>query len=233
MTVWDDVIPKEDREVYEKAGYGERQGFGKRPAVLIVDITYNFVGDKPEPILKSIERFHNSCGEWGWKRIENVKRLIEAARKKRIPIIYTKGERRKDFFDSGRWKGKIKRATENTDIEGHPGTEIVDVIRPQPEDIIISKKKPSAFFATPLVSYLIDLKVDSLIVGGATTSGCVRASVIDAFSYNYIVSVVEECTFDRGIVPHKVNLFDLDSKYADVVTLKEALEYIDQLTGKV
>jgi maleamate amidohydrolase len=230
MAVWDDVIPKADKEVYEKAGYGERQGFGEKPAILIVDITYNFVGDKPEPILKSIERFHNSCGEWGWERIENVRRLIEAGRRKKIPIIYTRGERRKDLFDSGRWKGKIKRAGEATDIEGHLGTEIVEAIRPQPEDIVISKKKPSAFFGTPLVSYLIDLDVDSLIVGGTTTSGCVRASVIDGFSYNYIVSVVEDCTFDRGIVSHKVNLFDLDAKYGDVVTLEETLKYIDRLS---
>ncbi len=231
MAAWDDVILEIDKEVYRQAGYGKKQGFGKRPAILIIDILYNFVGDKPEPILKSIEKYHNSCGEWGWIAIKSVKKLIEAGRKKSIPIIYTKGERRKDLFDAGRWKGKIERAKleEATDIEGHIGNDIVKDIEPKPEDIVIIKKKPSAFFGTPLISYLIDLGVDSLIICGTTTSGCVKATVIDAFSYNYVVSVVEECVFDRGIVPHKVNLFDINAKYGDVVPLEATLNYINRL----
>jgi nicotinamidase-related amidase len=227
--LWDDVIPMGEKEVYEKAGYGKKQGFGEKPAIVIVDMTYNFLGDKPEPILKSIERFHNSCGEWGWERIKNFEKLIEAGRKKNIPFIYTKGSSREDFFDSGRWKGKNRRTKEVTGVDGHKGTEIIDAIRPRLKDIVVIKKKPSAFFGTPLVGYLIDLEVDSLIIGGTTTSGCVRATVVDAFSYNYIVSVVEECTFDRGTLSHKVSLFELNAKYADVVTLKETIRYIDTL----
>jgi isochorismate hydrolase len=109
------------------------------------------------------------------------------------------------------------------------GNEIVAEIAPQTGDIIVRKQKPSAFFGTPLMSMLNEVHADSVLVTGTTTSGCVRASVIDAFSYNLKVSVVEECVFDRGQASHKINLFDMAMKYADVVSLKESIDYIDAL----
>ena len=96
-------------------------------------------------------------------------------------------------------------------------------------DIVIRKQKPSVFFGTTLMSYLTELHIDTLIVGGTTTSGCVRATVLDAFSFNFKVSVVEECTFDRGQVTHKINLFDMNAKYADVISLEEAEDYLAEL----
>jgi len=93
-------------------------------------------------------------------------------------------------------------------------------------DIVVRRQKPSAFFGTPLMSMLNEIHADSVLVAGTTTSGCVRASVIDAFSYNMKVSVVEECVFDRGQASHKINLFDMAMKYADVISLKETIDYI-------
>lgn len=107
--------------------------------------------------------------------------------------------------------------------------EIVAEIAPRPGDIIIEKNKPSVFFGTLLASYLVDLHADSLIVCGTTTSGCVRATVVDAFSYNYKVTVVTEATFDRGEASHWVNLFDMDHKYADVTPLSEVLGQLSRL----
>jgi maleamate amidohydrolase len=106
-------------------------------------------------------------------------------------------------------------------------------IAPRDGDIVIRKDKPSVFFGTPLMSYLHELQVDTLLVAGTTTSGCVRATVVDAFSYNFKVVVVEECVFDRGQASHKVNLFDMQAKYADVVPLEAALGYLDELSREL
>ena len=112
------------------------------------------------------------------------------------------------------------------------GNQIVPPISPQPQDIVIRKNKPSAFFGSPLAGYLVDLQADSIIVCGTTTSGCVRATVIDGFSYNFRMSVVEECTFDRGEVSHAMNLFDLNCKYADVIPTDEAVRGLEHLPAR-
>jgi maleamate amidohydrolase len=227
MASWDDVLTERDQEVFANSGYGKRMGFGKRPAILVIDVNYNFVGDKPEPILESIKKWRNSCGEEGWVGVENIKDILTHARVKNIPIIYSTAQNpREDGFDSGRWADKNSRRFEDSSKQRTNGNTIVPLIGPEPQDIVITKGKPSVFFGTLLLSYLTDLQVDSLIVCGTTTSGCVRATVIDAFSYNYKVSIVEECTFDRGQTSHKINLFDMNQKYADVVALDEAITYI-------
>src|SRR5947209_16792427 len=109
------------------------------------------------------------------------------------------------------------------------GKHIVEESAPQQGDLVVRKQKPSAFFGTALISMLNEVHADSVLVTGTTTSGCVRASVIDAFSYNLKVSVIEECVFDRGQASHKINLFDMAMKYADVISLKEAIEYVQSL----
>ena len=109
------------------------------------------------------------------------------------------------------------------------GNDIIPPIAPHAIDVVIAKNKPSVFFGTLLAAYLVDLQADSLIVCGSTTSGCIRATVIDGFSYNYRMSVVEECTFDRSEASHAINLFDMHQKYADVVALDQVLAYLDQL----
>ena len=104
-------------------------------------------------------------------------------------------------------------------------------IAPIDRDIVIKKQKPSAFFGTPIMSFLNDLHIDTLLIAGTTTSGCVRGTVIDGFSYNFNVAVIEECTFDRGQASHALNLFDMNQKYANVITLEEAKKYLYQLKG--
>jgi nicotinamidase-related amidase len=108
--------------------------------------------------------------------------------------------------------------------------EIMAPIAPQPHDIVIEKTMPSAFFATNLLSYLVNLRADTILVCGMTTSGCVRASVVDGFSYSYRMIVVEEGTFDRGQASHAINLFDMDVKYADVMSLADVTAYLDALS---
>jgi maleamate amidohydrolase len=227
--VWDDVLPEEDRLVFEQAGWGKDVGFGEKPVLLVVDVIYNFVGDKPEPILESIKKWRYSCGERGWVGVKYLERLIAAARAKEIPIIYTGMDRRPDGFDQGAWNWKSHRANDASDIKGSFGNEIVKEVAPQPQDIYFVKDKPSAFHGTHLLDYLIYLGADTVITTGTTTSGCVRASAVDATQYNFRSIVPEECVWDRSMISHKVNLLDIQMKYGDVKKTDEVIAYFESL----
>jgi nicotinamidase-related amidase len=234
MPSWDDILTPRDKEVFALSGFGKRAGFGQRPAILVIDVNYNFVGDKPEPILDSVKRFRTSCGEEGWEGVYRIRDLLAEARKKHLPTFYTTAEEnRSNTVTIGGWAAKSSRTTEDMTPEWEKTNEIVAEIAPQAGDIVVHKQKPSAFFGTPLMSMLTEVHADSLLVTGTTTSGCVRASVIDAFSYNLKVSVVEECVFDRGQASHKINLFDMAMKYADVISLKDAIDYIRGLPANL
>jgi nicotinamidase-related amidase len=167
--------------------------------------------------------------------LEHIKTLIERARAKGLPVIYTTGERRADNWDAGSWRWKSTRGEE---AGGGPdnavdGNEIVAMIAPGPKDIVIRKQKPSGFFGTNLASYLTLLGCDSVVVVGTTTSGCVRATVVDAFSLNYRVALAEEGCFDRSEASHALSLCDMHAKYADVVPTAEILSYFDRLPAEL
>jgi maleamate amidohydrolase len=229
--IWDKFLTERDKAVFAAGGFGARAGFGKRPALLVIDVSWAFCGDRPEPILESIKRWRNSCGAESWTAVAHIKTLIEAARARGLPVIYTTGERRSDNWDAGSWRWKSTRGDEAGGSPGGAvdGNEIVTMIAPGPCDIVIKKQKPSGFFGTNLASYLTLLGCDSVIVVGTTTSGCVRATVVDAFSLNYRVIVAEEGCFDRSEMSHAVSLCDMHAKYADVVPLTEILSYFDRL----
>ncbi len=226
--IWDRYLTDRDREIFSSSGWEQRIGFGERPALMIVDVNINFVGEKSEPILESIKQWPTSCGEEGWKAMAVINRLLAGSRSKGLPVIYTTFAWRPDGFDFGGWAWKNSRITEDPRTLDY-GNEISPEIAPEPTDIVLTKKKPSAFFGTPLMGYLTDLKVDSVIVTGTTTSGCVRATVIDAFSHNLRCTVVEDGCFDRSEISHAINLFDMNAKAADVLSSGEVLDYIEQL----
>jgi len=229
--IWTQFLTERDKQVFARGGFGARQGFGKRPAVLVVDVNYNFCGDRPEPILESIKRWRNSCGEEAWEGIKAIKRLLAAARAKGLPVIYTTGVRRADNWDAGGWAWKNKRTRERAVASGtsQSGDTIVPDIAPAAQDIVITKQKPSAFYGTPLTSYLTLLGADSILLTGTTTSGCVRATVLDAFSSNYRCTLIEEGCFDRSQASHAINLCDIHAKYADVLKLDEELAFVNTL----
>jgi len=231
--IWNQFLTERDKAVFATSGYGARQGFGRRPALLIIDVNWAFCGDKPEPILESIKKWRNSCGEDAWTALPYIRSLIDKCRAKGVPVIYTTGVRRDDNWDAGSWSWKNDRSDEDrttkTALANIDGNEIVAPIAPGPQDIVIYKQKPSGFFGTNLASYLTLLGCDSLIVTGTTTSGCVRASVLDAFSLNYRITLAEEGCFDRSQASHAINLCDMNAKYADVVKTSEVLTFIDTL----
>ena len=231
--IWNQFLTERDKAVFATSGYGARQGFGKRPALLIIDVNYAFCGEKPEPILESIKKWRNSCGEDAWVALPYIRSLIDKAHEKGLPVIYTTGVRRGDNWDSGSWSWKNNRSTEDvsnkTVMSNRDGNEIMAEIAPGPKDIVIYKQKPSGFFGTNMTSYLTLLGCDSVIVTGTTTSGCVRASVLDAFSLNYRITLAEEGCFDRSQASHAINLCDMNAKYADVVKTSEVLAFFDKL----
>jgi nicotinamidase-related amidase len=229
MAIWDDAITERDKLVLKACGYGRVRGLGKRPALVVIDMNYNWVGDRREPVLESIKRIRHSCGEEAWDAVNVVRMLMDKARRKNIPVVYTTGYGPENNYESKRRPWKNHRHEEDQTDTFSQRMEIVKEIAPQPSDIVIQKQKPSGFFGTPLHSVLNDYAVDTLIVTGGSTSGCVRATVIDAFSFNYYVAVVEEGTFDRIQISHKANLLDMNIKYADVMKAEDVARYLDNL----
>jgi nicotinamidase-related amidase len=225
---YEEIFSPHEIDVFRNSGHGGEMGLGSRPALLIVDTNIHFLGDTPEPILDSISRWPFSCGSVGWEAAESISRVQAAARTAGVPVIYTTGTPPGLLsIGPGRWSHKSSDALSLEQIE--EGHEIVSIIAPVKGETIIRKQKPSAFFSTPLAAMLIDHQVDTVVICGGTTSGCVRASVVDAFSYNYRVAVVGEATFDRSDLSHKVSLFDLHQKYADVISERKAVEYFADL----
>jgi maleamate amidohydrolase len=222
---WKDLVPREDLAVFEAAGYGARSELGHHPALLVIDVTWGFVGREPLPILESIKRYPNSCGERAWKALGPTKEVVDKAREKKVPIFYTAGisEQRAEYASA--WGAKHPRSLQ----QPADAYEIVDDLSPEPHDVIVRKAKPSVFFGTPLIASLVQRSADTVIVTGCTTSGCVRASVVDAFSYGLSVIVVEDAVFDRGEFSHAAALFDMEQKYANVQSSDVVLKYLETL----
>jgi len=212
---WRDLVGEEELQAYEKAGFGRRIGFGKKPGLLNVDMTYMFVdpaysatyGDM-SPVLKAVIR------------------LTRTARDVGIPIFYSRRDDRNHPYRRGIWNQKLGSSVTKEYTIDKRADEWPPEIAPMPEDVIIYKNKPSPFFGTPLASFLAYAGIDTLIVVGISTSGCVRAAVEDAFSYNYRAIVPEECVGDRCHFAHRANLFDMDMKFADVVSLNQVIRHL-------
>lgn len=222
---WREVIPPADLAVFRAAGFGAAQPPGTRPALLVVDVTYGFTGEPGRSLLDSIREHRTSCGPAAWAAVAVIARLVESARAADRPVIYTRGRAVAGAAELGGWATKNRRATEDV-TAGERRHTIVAELAPEPGDLVIEKDKPSGFFGTALVGHLVSRAVDTLVVTGGTTSGCVRATAVDAFSYNFPVIVPEEAVFDRGTLSHQVSLFDLQAKYAQVVPAAQAEAYL-------
>lgn len=228
VAIWDGLLTPDEQDVFNT--FTRLKPLGKRPAVLVVDVNYAFVGLKPEAIVDSVKDYRTSCGERGWRGVANIRLLLEVARRCGIPIMYTTGinATRRGAHWANRARGDESLGLLLPDEREHQriGNHIVDDIAPMPGDVVVEKRGASGFFGTPLVSYLNELDVDTVIVTGTTTSGCVRASVVDAACHNYFVGIVEDCCFDRFDISHRVSLMDMHAKYGQVMSLAAAQEYL-------
>jgi len=217
------VVSEADLEVYRKAGFGRTGGLGKRPVLLVIDVQYRTVGNAPKPILESLQDYPTSCGEYGWRAVSQIEKLVQVFRRHKLPIIYP-SIAPKTPRDMGRFANKMPSAPQ----DNPKAFEIVESIAPAPDDIILYKHFSSAFFGTALATHLVRLGADSLVLTGCTTSGCVRATAVDACSLDYRIVVPEDAVYDRGQVSHAVNLFDIANKYADVVPTAEAVQMVEK-----
>jgi nicotinamidase-related amidase len=215
---WDGTISEEEKRAYQAAGFGRRTGLGVRPALLIIDVQYRTVGSTPKPFWEAIKEFPTACGDVGWNAVTQIARLLAFFRERAWPVLYPYVSP-KESFDKGRLADKVPAIM----TVARNGYDFVAEVAPRGNDILLPKKHPSAFFGTPLASYLIDAGADTLVVTGCTTSGCVRGSVVDAFAYNFRVAVPYDAVYDRSKTSHAVNLFDMSEKYADVSNTDELL----------
>jgi maleamate amidohydrolase len=163
--------------------------------------------------------------------VEATKRLLDAARAKGLPVIFTTIGYEQSLKDGGLWMQKVPALAE-LQLGGH-WVEIDPRLEPEEDEPVIVKKGASGFFGTNLTAILVSQHVDSVIMCGATTSGCVRATAIDLLQYGFPTIVPRECVGDRAQAPHEANLFDINAKYADVVSLDEAIDYVESVPGRV
>lgn len=214
VTVWG-ALTEDERTVYERAGYHRTFGLGSSPALLVVDVEYNFTGLPGDTAVGSVATFPDSCGPSAWRSIPAIAELLDIARGLGLPVIFTSGQ-------------------PNADSDQRPriGTEVVDELRPRPGEQVIAKPAASPFHATGLADHLRELGVDTVVHTGCVTSGCVRAGVVDAAAYGFRNAVAEECVFDRAMLPHRLSLFDMDAKYADVMNLDAITRFLTRTNGR-
>jgi len=219
---WKDVMSPEILEIY--TAYKRPTYIGKQPALVAIDL-YKMVFDGgPLPVLEAFKKFPSSCGINAWNAVKPIQEVLALVRAHKFPVFYTTGDVRKQA------KPKIVTATRRQTVSADPvrDNEIMDEFKPEPQDVIIPKQRASGFYGSPLAAHLVQLGIDTVIIVGESTSGCVRASVIDAYSLGFHVVVVEEGVFDRSTLNHKVNLFDMHHKYADVMNLKEFKKQLEK-----
>lgn len=207
------------RDVYAKAGLGQGVTMGEHPCVLVIDFSCGFTD--PECAL----------GSELTAEVEATRRVLDAARAKGLPVVFTTIGFEPSLKDGGLWMQKVPSLA---DLQmGGRWVEIDPRLGARDDETVIVKKGASGFFGTNLASVLVTQKADSVILCGATTSGCIRATAIDLLQYGWPTMVPRECVGDRAQAPHEANLFDIQAKYADVVSVDEAIAYLESVPGKV
>ena len=215
MALWDEILSKTDKIAFEKGRMGRKMGFGVTPAILVIDMSRAFV----EP------QFSLAGAEKPKKTIQSIARLLSIGRKQGTPVLFTTMRTPQNDAEYGRWKGVTLKT--HLELRSDETWKIVSDLSPKKGETVLRKARPSGFFGTDLASLLIYQGVDTVIVSSMTTSGCVKATVVDAFSYNFRVIVPYECVADRAELSHKVSLLDIHMKYGDVLPLREVIRYLN------
>lgn len=204
-----EVVPDEDLAYFERGGHGERIGWGDTPALVLVDLTDEFVGEREEA---------------GDPAVDAAERVLEASREADLPVVFTRPDR---SLPDG-YRGTTKPKADS--VPARDGTnEIHERLAPEEGEIVIDKPRASGFFDTHLANMLHEWGVDTVVVGGISTSGCVRGTVVDAHSNNFNVIIPQEATADRSQISHEISLFDMDMKYADVTPTDDVVDQLQSL----
>jgi maleamate amidohydrolase len=222
---WRDIVTPDLLEIY--ADYRRKVYVGPRPALLAVDLYELVYRGGARPPAELTKSYPSTCGEYAHAAIEPTKRLFAAARAAGLPVFYSTGDVRAES------RPTLVTATKRNKPPVDPADYAIrQEFKPQPHDVVITKQRASVFYGTPLAAHLTQLGVQTLIVCGESTSGCVRATAVDAYSHGYHVVLVEECCFDRSILSHKVNLFDMHHKYCDVMHVDEVVAHLERAAVK-
>ena len=216
---WSDLLDDETAALLARRP--QRPGIGTTPALIAIDL-YDLVYDGgPRPVSELMDDYPSSCGEYAWRALPGTIELFKAVRESGIPIIHV-------TYDT-RIETDPRRIHPTNRKRRQPSLELYRIkaeLRPVTGELVVYKKRASAFFGSPLCAFLNELKIDSLFMIGESTSGCLRASVVEANSFGYPVTVIADGVFDRFPLNHKVSLLDMHLKYATVVSLAEALRAI-------
>jgi len=210
------MIPSNDLEKNYRGIFDGRIGFGRSPAVIVVDFINAYVTEGSPFFAPGVV-----------SAVRESAPLLKAARERKVPIVYTRVVVRPDAYDGGAWVRKVPAI--RSLVEGNPMADIVPELPPATEDVIINKQFASAFFGTSLAPMLWSHGIDTLIIAGCSTSGCVRATAVDGIQHGFHVIVPRECVGDRHPGPHEANLFDINGKYGDVVSRDEVIQYFANL----
>ena len=226
---WERFFTEQDKEHFKARGKKEPSGFGRNPALILIDIYYGVLGFKREPLMEQIKHLPGGVGLEGWEAVDRTVELLAAARKNGIPVIHiTKLDSDGVIGWGGKRGGKPMNMPEEIRMRA---SEIVEEVAPVPGEVVIRKAAPSAFNGTVLSYQLRSMGIDTLIACGESTSGCVRATVVDGKTNRFHMGVVAECCFDRTQMSHYVNLFDMNQKYADVIDRFEATAYFEEIAS--
>ncbi len=227
MNSWDQFLTEEDRAIVARGRFGRRMGFGQRPAVVVIDAQRYMVGEDGADA-----QWPSSCGATGRRAVKEISRIVSAAQEANVPCFFTLFELCRSGNDMGVYRQKRDLLqSEHWCLAGSFGAQLVPELKPGPADIVFSKKKPSGFHGTPLLGYLVERQIDTVIIVGGATSNCIRATVFDAASYNLRAIVPQEAVFDRIPISHAISLFDMDRQFADVVSIEQTLNYFRALNA--
>lgn len=213
---WQDLYPPEIYDLY--APYRRETGIKGRCGLLLVDL-YNLCYEGGNlPISELYKEYPSSCGEHAWRALEPTRRMLEEMRSQGLPVLFsTKDVRNSRHQAKANATFRQQRQVSDGAYDIHPD------LAPKDGELVIAKERASCFFGTPLVTYLQRLRVETLIIVGESTSGCVRATTTDSHSFGFHTVLIEEAVFDRNPVSHQASLFDLHHKYADVMSLTDVL----------
>jgi len=223
---WERFLSENDRAHLEAREAHRLYGWGEKPALLLIDIYRGVFGDKREPLLDAIKTWPGSTGPAGWDAVERVRELLGVARDVGIPVIHVTGNPGVPHW-SDRIGVERRAPSDPAAADRHRRRfDIVEQVAPIEGEVVFRKSSPSAFWTTALIPHLRYIDVDTLIVCGESTSGCVRATVVDGCTNRCRMMVVEEGVWDRHETAHAMNLFDMHQKYADVVSLAETIDWL-------
>lgn len=221
--IWDRYLSQRDRRHLAEGGPRPSVAFGTRPLLLLIDNYKAALGERPLPFLDAVKDYPWSTGEEGWQAVAKTAELLARFRARELPVAHTTAVRPSDGISQSYHAIHGLPISDAGDDDYY---EIVSALAPMPGEPVFRKAAASAFHGTGLVAFLNHLRIDTLVMCGETTSGCVRASVTDAAAHCFKVFVVEDCVYDRHEAAHAMNLFDMHMKYARVLPLDELVRHI-------